>query len=378
MKINLVLNTFPRASESFLVSWINLLIDKNYQVNLIILENKKIFTKHSVSKYALITKRFDLQVLLKSAFKFLKNKDLRLAYYTSLFSAKSPDLVHFSYTSIPSMQLNAVRELKLKAIKTVVSCRGHSENVRPYIDTSRSQKLKDLFEIVDSTHCVSQEMLDRMVIDFGLDRYKGFVNRPAINIELFKFEPSLSAFDLNRKLIIITNGRLTSLKGYIFAFLALQKLKSLNINFEYRIIGEGPEKDNTLFYIERLGLRENVKLLGTMSSEDVKVKLSEADIYLSCTLNEGISNAVMEAMAVGVPVISTSVNGMPELVINGITGVLIEPYFAEPITDAILKIAHDGKFRNEIVHNARKLIENDFHLGRLGEVFDAEYRRLNV
>jgi glycosyltransferase involved in cell wall biosynthesis len=356
MKVNLVLNTFPRASESFLVSWINLLIDKNYRVNLIILENKKIFTKHSVSKYALITKRLDFNVLLDTVIKFFKTKDLRLAYYSSLFSAKSPNLVHFSYTSIPSMQLNAVKELKLKGVKIVVSCRGHSENVRPYIDISRYQKLKELFDMVDSAHCVSQEMLDRMVIDFGLDRNKGFVNRPAIDIDLFRFKPSVKVFDLKQKWVIITNGRLTSLKGYIFAFLALKRLKSLNVDFEYHIIGEGPEKDNTLFYIERLGLKENVKLLGTMSSEDVKVKLSEADIYLSCTLNEGISNAVMEAMAVGVPVISTSVNGMPELVIDGISGILMEPYFVEPITDAILKIAHDDKFRIDIVNNARKLI----------------------
>jgi glycosyltransferase involved in cell wall biosynthesis len=378
MKINIVLNTFPRSSESFLVSWINLLIDKKYNVNLVILENKKITTNHSVSKSALITKRLDLNVLLNAAFEFLKTRDLRLAYYTSLFSAKSPDIIHFSYTSIPSLQINSLIGFRLKGIKTVVSCRGHSENVRPYIDSSRYQKLKELFESIDSVHCVSQEMVVRMMIDFALDRNKGFVNRPAINIDLFKFRHSIISFNSSKKWIIITNGRLTSLKGYIFAFLALKKLKQLKVEFEYHIIGEGPEKDNTLFYIERLGLKENVKLMGTMSSDDVKVKLSESDIYLSCSLNEGISNAVMEAMAVGVPVISTSVNGMPELVFDGITGILVEPFCAEPITEAILKIARDNKFRMDIVNNARKLIEKEFHLGRLGEVFDAEYRRLNV
>jgi glycosyltransferase involved in cell wall biosynthesis len=95
-------------------------------------------------------------------------------------------------------------------------------------------------------------------------------------------------------------------------------------------------------------------------------------------LSEGISNAVLEAMALGVAVVSTNVGGMQEVVIDNETGKLVDPYSSAAISKAILEIIYDEEKRNLMINNARNLIENDFHLGRLGEVFDAEYRRLNV
>ena len=136
--------------------------------------------------------------------------------------------------------------------------------------------------------------------------------------------------------------------------------------------------ENLQFSIQRLGLENVVLLLGAKSSAEVIEEVAKADVYLSSSLSEGISNAVLEAMALGVPVVSTNVGGMKEVVIDNETGKLVEPYSSSAISAAILEIIDDDEKRKLMIKNARKLIENHFHLGRLGEVFDAEYRRLNV
>ena len=166
------------------------------------------------------------------------------------------------------------------------------------------------------------------------------------------------------------------MKGFPFALLAIKELIENNINVEYRVVGGGKELENLQFSIQRLGLENDVLLLGAKSSAEVIEEVSKADIYLSSSLSEGISNAVLEAMALGVPVVSTNVGGMKEVVIDNETGKLVNPYSSPAIADAILEIMEDEEKRNLMINNARKMIENEFHLGRLGDVFDTEYRRL--
>jgi TrmH family RNA methyltransferase len=144
--------------------------------------------------------------------------------------------------------------------------------VRPYISPGRKEQLQKLFSIVDKVHCVAKEMENRMISDFGLERSKSFVNEPAIHIGRFKFRQRSK---LSNKLVLITNGRLVSLKGYIFALLAIRRLISEGIELEYRIIGSGSEIDNILFYLDRLNLTKHVSLLGSLEPTEVMKEISE-------------------------------------------------------------------------------------------------------
>jgi glycosyltransferase involved in cell wall biosynthesis len=126
-----------------------------------------------------------------------------------------------------------------------------------------------------------------------------------------------------------------------------------------------------------LGIESHVKLLGGKKPEEVVQEVQMADVYLSSSLSEGISNAVLEAMALGVPVISTDVGGMSEVVKDKITGLLINPYTSLEICEAIKFYASNTNLKNEIRSNALDLIQKEYHLGRLGGVFDLNYKKLS-
>jgi glycosyltransferase involved in cell wall biosynthesis len=312
-------------------------------------------------------------VILRSVWLVFKGYSVKTAYYTSLFGFGKPDLVHFAYTSIPVMKLGSLIELKKLGVRLLVSCRGHSENVRPYITSGRKEQLEELFNIVDKVHCVAKEMENRMISDFGLDSSKSFVNEPAIHIDRFKFKQKTKS---SNKLVIVTNGRLVSLKGYVFALLAIKRLIYEGVDLEYRIIGSGDELDNILFYLNRLNITKHVQLLGAIEPNEVMKEIANADIYVACTLNEGLSNAVIESMAVGTPVISTNVNGMPELIDDGINGILVNPFSEVEIYNGIKRLVNDSELCLRFSIEGRRKVEEKFDIRRQNNIFIDEYVKL--
>lgn len=376
MRINLILNQIPQMSETFLVSWMEQLVNRGYKVRVITIGSwfyNSSENKRKLPKIQYISKG-NPWVFLNGILASFETKNIKTGIKTALIANGKPDLIHFSYSAIGIQYLNEIPNLRQKGIKFLVSCRGTSDNIKPYIVLGRAELLKDLFNNIDAVHCVSQEMLNRMVQDFGLNEEKGFVNRPAIN--LVKFKSNIEKKDHSEKLIVISTGRLEYVKGFIFALLAVKNLIEVGFDLEYRIVGYGKEMENLQFYVNRLGISSHVKLLGGKKPEEVVQEVQMADVYLSSSLSEGISNAVLEAMALGVPVISTDVGGMSEVVKDKLTGLLINPYSSIEICEAIKYYASNTHLKNEITSNALDLIRKEYHLGRLNTVFDLKYKEL--
>ncbi len=372
-----MLNQVPQLSETFLVTWMQQLVQKGYEVRVLVIG--KWFLDGNDKKRLLkgikYHSKLKLSIYLKGISQRSKFKSYKSAFKAQFLNLGNPNWVHFSYSAIGVAYISEIPVLQKQGVRFMVSCRGTSDNIKPYIVKGRKEKLEQLFDCIDSVHCVSQEMANRMMSDFGLESLKAFVNRPAIDLQRFSVQ---SIPQKTKKTIVVSTGRLEYVKGFPFALLAIKELNEKSIDIEYRIVGGGKEMENLQFSIQRLGLEKVVFLLGAKSSAEVIEEVAKADIYLSSSLSEGISNAALEAMALGVPVVSTKVGGMKEVVIDNETGKLVDPYSSAAISNAILEIIDDDEKRKLMIKNARKLIENDFHLGRLGEVFDAEYRRLNV
>jgi len=375
MRLNLILNKVPQLSETFLVSWINQLVLKGYKVRVVVI-GKWYF---SLSEKRRMLPNVDYRAkgniisLATGVINGIQRRNIKLGLKSSLISQGNPGWVHFSYSAIAVQYLEVIPRLQNCGIRFMVSCRGTSDNIKPYISKGRDTLLKSLFAIIDSVHCVSQEMLDRMVSDFELNHSKGFVNRPAIDTA--NFTPNKVHIQKEKnKYVILSTGRLEYVKGFLFAFLAIQNLVMEGHNIEYRIVGDGKEMEALLFYRNRLGLSSYITLLGSKKPKEVIEEVKVADVYLCSSLSEGISNAVLEAMAVGVPVISTNVGGMGEVVIDGETGVLVSPYDGVAIANGLKKLIMNEDLRIKYASNALEMIGKEFHLDRLGEIFNENYK----
>jgi colanic acid/amylovoran biosynthesis glycosyltransferase len=376
MKINIILNNLPQKSETFLISWIQQLSLNGYKVRIITV-NCWYFTKSDRRKMIRNVEycsKWNILLLTLAFIKGFYKIKFRSKYRELLISQGNPDLVHFSYSAIGINFIREIKNLKKKMnIAFIVSCRGTSDNIKPYTEDGRKELICSLFKVIHQVHCVSQEMLDRMVRDFGLDRAKGFVNRPAIDINKFQ-SISHEHFVNNNKIVILSTGRLEYVKGFIFALMAIKDLIDEGFELEYRILGYGSDEEALKFYCNRLEIESHVKLLGGLDHSQVLGEIRKCNIFLSSSLSEGISNAVLEAMAMKVPVVSTNVGGMSEVVINEKTGILVKPYDSIAISGALKKLIFDKTLSHNISKAGELLIREEYNLNRLFNVFDSQYK----
>ena len=134
----------------------------------------------------------------------------------------------------------------------------------------------------------------------------------------------------------------------------------------FQIIGSGPERQRLLYTISDLGSAEqHVQVrVALRSSDQVLQRLQQADIFLLSSHSEGLSNAALEAMACGVPVVTTDCGGMREAVTDGVEGLVVPVRDADRMADAIMKLADNEGLRQQMGMAGRARVERDFCLNR--------------
>ena len=268
------------------------------------------------------------------------------------------DLVYFPWVLAAAEYIEFFESLKTPM---VISLRGSMINVDPWVskaENSIKEKLRFIFDHDIRVHCVSQDILEE-AIHYGLDRKKAVVIRPAVDPAYFT--PSIQPSN-NPRFRVITTGSLIWRKGYEYALLAVKQLIDASIDAEFHIIGEGPERQRILFTVNDLGLEERVILHGKLPPDEVRSQLQQSDIFLLSSLSEGISNAVLEAMSCGLPVVTTDCGGMREAVTNGVEGIVVPVRNPDLMAEALTKLARDNELRLRMGEAGRARIIHEFDL----------------
>ncbi len=166
--------------------------------------------------------------------------------------------------------------------------------------------------------------------------------------------------------LILAVGRLDNIKGFVYLIDACQRLHARGVDFKCTIIGEGPLRVALQQRIDSAGLSQFVNLLGAQKQEVVRAHLSRASMFvLPCVVTQtgdrdGIPVALMEAMAVGLPVVSTRVSGIPELIAHGQSGLLAEPKDAGDLAQCIEQLLLDPALASQLALQARAVVEKEF------------------
>lgn len=185
-------------------------------------------------------------------------------------------------------------------------------------------------------------------------------------VDIDRYRPVSAA---NReRFTIVSVGRLVEYKGFRHLVRACAFLKARGLRFVCRIIGDGLQRTELERLIGEADLRDCVELAGAMTQEAVGAALRGADLFvLACAVEEnglrdGIPVALMEAMALEIPVVSTRVSGIPELVKDG-AGMLVDPEDPEALANAIEQAARlSARDRRAIGRGGRAVIEKEFNL----------------
>lgn len=213
------------------------------------------------------------------------------------------------------------------------------------------------FIVCISHYCKSQIML----FSDQEDWHKLKIVHCGVDISEYIFAPKSSPTE-NSLINMLYVGRLAGEKGVPILLKSLVELKSTGLQFRLTLYGDGADRKLLEQLVSDNGLQDYVNFAGFADQATIRAALTNSDLFILPSFAEGVPVSLMESMAIGVPVISTYVGGIVELITPEHSGILVSPSDIAGLSDAIQKYSTDTEFRIQVIKNARQKIERDFNL----------------
>jgi glycosyltransferase involved in cell wall biosynthesis len=229
---------------------------------------------------------------------------------------------------------------------------------------------------------ISEYNKDLIITDCGDNsRDKVVVIHCGVDTRMFRpTERPQRASTLN----ILCVGTLYEVKGQTYLIDACRLLKERGIDFACQLVGDGPEREKLAAQIARDGLGEQVHMLGRRTRDEIAALLAQADVVVTPSVptrqgqREGIPVVLMEAMGSGVPVIASGMSGIPELVEDEHSGLLIPPRDAQALADSLQRLYEDPSLRQRLARAGREKVEREFDLNTNATTLGQHFSRLGV
>ncbi len=402
MKIAFLVSEFPSAPETFILNQIVGLIDLGHDVHIFANKSGSNVKIHdSYGKYDLpgrtqyyripknkifrIVKAIffimkyapnNSKVIFRSLNIFKHGKlacSLSLLFISISLLERGPfDIIHsqFGTLGLFAVSLNQILPSKCKL---VTSIRGSDATVFP---KKYPGVYHELFKQGDLFLPVSEFLKERLILE-GCDEKKIVVHHSGIDCSKFEYVQRHRVS--GEPIKVLTIARLVEKKGVAFAIEAVSRLFFKGEKIDYRIVGDGVLRQNLQQLIEIMGIERQVTLLGWKTHEEVKMLLEESHVLMAPSLTaetgdqEGIPNAIKEAMASGLPVISTFHSGIPELVTDGVSGLLVPESDAASLAEALAYLISHPKICNEMGEAGRRQVEQKFDTNFLNKKLEELY-----
>lgn len=278
-----------------------------------------------------------------------------------------PDIFHLQWVKGISDWI-WIKEFNMKL---VVSLRGAHINYSPICHPEIANQYRKCFPEVDFFHAVSNE-IEKEASKYGDINKKTKVIYSGLPIlKNNNFEISNSSGTVN----IISIGRGHWIKGYCYALDAMSILKQKGFKFTYTIIGLG-QNEELLFQRNQLGLNNEVTFIDKVPFEKVEKYLIKSHILLLSSTKEGIANVVIEAMALGVQVVSTDCGGISELISHKENGFIVPIRDPLAIAEAIVytqSLTIENK--TNLIEKAKNKVESQHEIKRMIQAFNELYEQ---
>ena len=294
--------------------------------------------------------------------RFIKKNDFNLIH--------ANDLVSSQYSILAA---------KLANIKSVVHIRD------PYL--SRNLKWVNIIilnmatRIIAISKDVKKELIKNGIYDKKISVIYNAVELSKENNIDYNFKAKLrkDILDYKEDHLIGICGRIAPVKGHDYFFRAVPDILKKFESTRILVVGEDPSKrKDFLRKIMKIAfdlkINDNISFLGFRN--DIQTIMKCLDILIVPSLAEPFGRVVIEGMAAKIPIIATSVGGIPEIIDNGINGILISPMDERAITAAIIDLLSNKGYVMELVKNAEKKIKKDFSVERQVSKIEKTYNDL--
>lgn len=194
-------------------------------------------------------------------------------------------------------------------------------------------------------------------------------------IDLQELPPTTQSAERTPRLVCV--GRISPEKGYFGLLDVLETLARDKERFQLTIVGDGPAAKSTHARVTELGLEDRVTFTGALSEDAALAQIAAADLFVLPSLMEGLPVVLIEAMALGKAVIAARVAGIPELVEEGISGLLFTPSNWQELQARLREALHDDKLRENLGRAGRRAVEAQFLIGQGAERLERLFRAQN-
>ena len=406
MKIAFIVGQFPVLTETFILNQITGLIDRGHEVDIYAhcpgndqkmhpdverynLLNRTFYLKPPSNKFLRFLKGMYLLItnfhkkpaaFLRSLniFKFGKKVVLLCTLYKIIpFLHKDPyDIVHCHFGPNGNTGV-LLKDVGVFTGKVITSFYGY--DISQYIRDQGTDAYNYLFSKGDLFLPLSNIMKDELV-SIGCNKQKIIVHRIGVDINRFNF--SSRKLKNNGKVNLLTIARFVEKKGIRYGVQAVAKVLKKNQNIEYKIVGDGPLKRDLEGLIIELNVSDNVKLIGWKQQEEIVGLLKDTDILLAPSVTsqdgdqEGTPTVLMEALARGMPVISTYHSGIPELVQDGISGFLVPERDTNALADRLVYLLENQEMWSAMGRAGRDYVEKNYNINKLNDQLVKLYQQL--
>ena len=388
MNIAFIVDEFPSISQTFVLNQITGLLDRGHEVDVFTRELSAENERHAdIDRYRLLDRTYHLGCPIGRWKRVKRGADLclrrmrtnpgavlgalnvfrygRCASSLTLLFQTAPffrryDVVHCQFGH--NGRLGAIlKELGLQK-KLVVTF--HGCDIRAGL-ASGGELYEDLWDEVDCLIAISKYNYDHL-LRFGGDPEKIVYHPVGIDCKRFKYRCGQRP---DHRIRLLSVARLVQEKGLESGIRALHQLKQSapDVSFSYDIIGEGPLHGRLQQLIDELFLRSEVHLLGAKSQDEVIDALQGSDILLAPSLAEALPVSLMEAHAVGLPVLATRVGSVDQIVQHGISGYLVTPGDVKGLCGRLRELIAEPQMRGDMGRRGRRHVEEQFNIDRLND-----------
>ncbi len=399
----MIVPSFPRLSETFIVNKLLGLLDRGYDAHIVCHASEErewrrfpqLTSRELRNRVHLtwpIAPRWRVPMSAVAAAWSIGGRELRVATRYArrawktfgLAAAKSlllearllelePELLHFEFGSAARQRI-VIKDVI--GARVIVSFRGHDLN---FVGLDDPHHYESVWQRADAIHCLGEDLWRQAILRGCPPTMKHALISPAVDLARFS---SLSPRDpgevgtAGRPLRVICIGRLDWTKGYEYALSALRRVLDAGVACELRVIGGGEFRPAVEHARAQLGLGAEVQLLDALAPDAITQHLGWADVMLHLAVTEGFCNAVIEAQASGIPVVCSDAGGLPENVSHGETAFVVARRDPRAAAHHLVALAGDGQLRHRLGAAGQQRARVRYRLDDQIDSFDRLYREV--
>ena len=299
-----------------------------------------------------------------------KRRILTMWKVCKLLQKTKPNIVHTHHLGQLFYSVIGAKLCGAKIIHTEHSNIGIS-------DMKNRLLLKVLSKFCEYVTSVSDDVRDFLYRKAGIPDKKLLVIYNGV--DLTRFNPAVVlpktalGFKETDKIIGIV-GSLIEVKDHLTLLAAFHEIQKTEANVKLLIVGDGDGRESLIQESRRLGIHDNVRFLGVR--KDIPQLLSAMDVFVLCSISEGMPLALLEAMAMERPVVATSVGSIPSVLKNKINGLLVGPKKPMELAAAIRSILNDSTFGSNLGKAALNTVKERFDFKNTLEKYDRLYKKI--